>query len=38
MKRKTKISRAKYIDCPKAGKEIKREECKKCEKKCDIAE
>jgi hypothetical protein len=37
MKRK-KISRAKYIDCPKAKKEIKREECKKCENKCDIAD
>jgi len=37
-----KISPAKLIDCPKAKKEILREECKKCtlrlEGKCRISE
>jgi hypothetical protein len=37
-----KISKALFIDCPKAGKEILREECKKCterlEGRCKIGE
>ncbi len=38
MKRKIRRSRAKYIECPKVGKDIKRELCKKCKDKCDRAE